>query len=565
MTGPEGNTGIQGVSVTGITGPVGDQGLTGPDNLEMGPTGLDGPTGDQGLQGPAGGAPGDQGPTGPNGSGAGLTDLQILALGVTGINIVQTDGITTTLLQNQNWADNPRVATTSFALGDGATGVQKHLWLQALTPSGDSTRVTTNFGHFEGQGNTKNLYFDGNGTHPRWVSGDVNWFPAEMKESYPSTRGQSCSISADGHYLVVGGNNAVYCFKRDPVTYQWVALTGTPTLPFAGNGFGTSVALSADGSTLIVGIPFLHDPTDLAQTNDLFALGAVNIYTLSDPETYTGYINNPIKAPHWDPSMFQYTTNQGKSVAINASGTVAAWGAPNNGGIGHACFAQLVAGVWVLGTTLLSPGTGVQAYGQSVALNRAGTLLAVCGRGISGSFGRLALITLGPGGYNSTPSVISEGGFVSSFFYGSSCAMNDDGTVIAVGMQEYSLEAPTYGAVTIYKGDPVTRIFTRRQLLTAKDYGQNPNGHQFGTCVSLSKDGKTLLVGASQFNQVGGSWSGGGYSFVDLGDSKGFQLKSIFTGTVSSNDRLGSGCALSGTGGEGVLGSNTGNFFIRLS
>lgn len=71
--------------------------------------------------------------------------------------------------------------------------------------------------------------------------------------------GTSMSMSGDGKTVVVGASQAdrsVWTYVRDPLTDGWVQ-QGPILIGTAGSDFGYSLALNYDGSTLAVGAPMI--------------------------------------------------------------------------------------------------------------------------------------------------------------------------------------------------------------------------------------------------------------------------------------------------------------------
>ena len=143
-------------------------------------------------------------------------------------------------------------------------------------------------------------------------------WPATPIASFPSSSssgeglGSSVALSADGRVALVG---APFAGSRDSAAYLYAESAGswptTPTASFigtAGNGLGSSVALSADGRVALVGAPFASGVN-----------GAAYLYTQSagswptaPAATFTGSLGQSL----------------GSSVALSAQGQVALVGGP---------------------------------------------------------------------------------------------------------------------------------------------------------------------------------------------------------------------------------------------
>jgi hypothetical protein len=179
-------------------------------------------------------------------------------------------------------------------------------------------------------------------------------------------QGTSVALSADGSTAIVGGPT-----DNSNEGAEWVSsLTGNVKLPLGtgavGNAYqGWSVALSADGNTAIVGGIF--DDADAGsmwvftrsggvwaqQGAKLFGLGAVG------------------------------KASEGYSVALSADGNIAIIGGPYDNSIAGAAwvFTRSGGGVWTQhGSKLVGNGaTGIASQGTSVALSADGTTAIVGG------------------------------------------------------------------------------------------------------------------------------------------------------------------------------------------
>ena len=148
---------------------------------------------------------------------------------------------------------------------------------------------------------------------------------ADLTESSDNTDGfgTALAMSADGHTLVVGapstGNGAAYLFT-EPATGGWQNATPIAELTASdgasGDRFGQSVAVSDDGSTIVVGAPF-HGSWK----------GAVYVFT----EPQSGGWQNATETAELTPNL---TTNGGNndtgfgdSVAVSGDGGTVAVGA----------------------------------------------------------------------------------------------------------------------------------------------------------------------------------------------------------------------------------------------
>jgi hypothetical protein len=188
-----------------------------------------------------------------------------------------------------------------------------------------------------------------------------------------SLQGTSVALSADGNTALVGGagdggenrqlnNGATWIFKRSGVTWTQVGskLYGTGT---SGNSAqGAAGALSADGNTAIVGGP-----------ND----GVIWIFANSNGS----WVQQGSKLA----ATGLGAAGQGQSVALSANGNLALVGAPNTGsGVGGAAIFARTSGVWGQGealTVFSGSSKNAASQGYAVALSAAGNTAIVGGPG----------------------------------------------------------------------------------------------------------------------------------------------------------------------------------------
>ena len=179
-------------------------------------------------------------------------------------------------------------------------------------------------------------------------------------------QGYAMALSGDGSTLVVGGptdntsTGAAWVFTQSGGiwTQQGSKLVGTGATGPAGQGW--SVGLSADGNTLIVGAP-----------NDNANAGAAWVFVRSGG-VWTQQGSKLVGTGAVGPAY------QGTSVALSANGTVAVVGGPNdNDGAGAVWAFTQSGGVWSQqGSKLVgSSANGPAAQGTSVALSNSNSLI----------------------------------------------------------------------------------------------------------------------------------------------------------------------------------------------
>ncbi len=337
-------------------------------------------------------------------------------------------------------------------------------------------------------------------------------------ESGPGSFGVSVALSSDGNTALVGGNSddgddgAAWVFTRSGGTWtqQGPKLTGGGAT--AGAGFGSGVALSADGNTALIGGNF-----DGA-TN----AGAAWVFTRSGG-TWTQQGSKLTGAGATAGAAF------GSSVALSADGNTALVGGPTDGpGNAGAAWAFGRGGsTWSpLGSTLVGAGeSGPGQFGSSVALSADGITALVGGNSDTGGKGAAWAFLLSGGSFTQQAK-LTGGGEAGNGGFGQSVALSADGNTALIG-------APNDG-INADLGEGAAWVFTRAlsiwsqqgQKLTGSDAGMNSG---FGSGVALSSDGNVALMGgqgdgggdgaAWTFARSGTTWAQQGAKLTGLGEN----------------------------------------------
>jgi antibiotic biosynthesis monooxygenase (ABM) superfamily enzyme len=376
---------------------------------------------------------------------------------------------------NGVWTQQSKLA------GTGAVGSAGQGWSVALSDDGNTAIVGGPF--------------DTSNTGAAWVfnrSGGV-WTQQGNKlvgsGAVGSARqGASVALSADGNTAIVGGladnrnTGAAWVFTRSNGvwTQQRSKLVGAGAVGNAGQG--SSVALSSDGNTAIVGGPFDTSNTGAAwvfnrskgvwtqQGNKLVGSGAVG------------------------------SARQGASVALSSDGNTAIVGGPlDNSNTGAAWAFTRSKGVWThLGNKLVGAGeVGNARQGSSVALSADGST-AIVGGPLDNSNTGAAWVFTCSGTVRGTKLVGT--GAVGNARQGSSVALSADGSTAIVG----GFEDNSYiGAAWVYSRSGPVWTQHANKLVGTDATGSARQGHS----VALSADGKTAIVGGLADNRVkGAAW-----------------------------------------------------------
>jgi hypothetical protein len=360
-----------------------------------------------------------------------------------------------------------------------------------------------------------------------------------------SDEGFSVALSADGNTAIVGGPGdnyigAVWIFTRSggSWTQEGPKLVGTG-YSAAGSGSvgqGTSVALSADGNTAIVGGP--RDSTDT---------GAAWVFTRSGGV----WTQQGPKLVGTGSSNFSFV---GTSVALSADGNTAiVGGSEDNSAIGAAwIFTRSSAGVWTQqGLKLV--GTGVVKYarqGGAVALSADGNTAIVGGYSDNSNLGAAWVWTRNGGVWTQQgPKLVGTGNSGSNSSEGFSVALSADGNTAIVG--GYSDNSFT-GAAWIFTRNAAGVWTQQGSKLIASDYV----GAAFqGNSVALSSDGNIAVVGGPQDNGARPVGNGAAWVWTRSGGVWTQQGPKRIGSSMAKPANQGFAVALSGDGSTLLIGA----------
>ncbi|MEL6971397.1 MAG: T9SS type A sorting domain-containing protein, partial [Bacteroidota bacterium] len=256
-----------------------------------------------------------------------------------------------------------------------------------------------------------------------------------------------------------------------------------------GDEFGYSVAISADGSRVIVGARFNSVSATTA--------GSVTVYDLTGG-VWT-QVGSTILGDAADDQM-------GWAVAISDNGERIAVGAPlndrNGTNSGIVRIFELIGGVWIqVGSDIEGSNVG-DNVGYSVALSADGkrVVISVIGNDdAAAESGQVRVFEL----VGSTWTQIGSGvnGVNSGDRFGWSVSMSDDGNRFAAGAVFSDPNGSSSGKVSVYEYSGTSWD----QVGNAID--GEVAGDQLGRSVSLSSDGNQVAVGIP-FNDNGGTSAG---------------------------------------------------------
>lgn len=310
--------------------------------------------------------------------------------------------------------------------------------------------------------------------------------------------GYSAAISDDGSTAAVGtyytefgstfpiGPGAVYVFINDAGT--WVLQQKLPTPPMPESDvFGFSVALSADGSTALVGAQGDFGPPETEVP------GAAFVFTRSD-----GVWSQQAMLTASDRQVGDHF---GVSVALSDSGDTALIGAyvddvGENIQQGSAYVYQRSGSVWTEQAHLTSSDGATEDYfGRAVALSSDGNtaLIGADFKVVNGNTrqGAAYIFTRAGATWSQQTRLTDINGGEYNWF-GAAAALSADGRTALIGTREI-------GAIVFTaSGD----LWTQQDLLTIPDASLS-----FGDNIALSADGRTaLLEDGYTFRRCGNTW-----------------------------------------------------------
>ncbi|MEM7374740.1 MAG: T9SS type A sorting domain-containing protein [Bacteroidota bacterium] len=321
--------------------------------------------------------------------------------------------------------------------------------------------------------------------------------------------GINLSLSEEGKYMAIGahGNDGISGSNTGHVRVfelggrSWTAFGGDLDSEAADDRFGNALAISADGSRMIVG-GFLNDGNGSGA-------GHVRVFDLVG-STWV-QVGSDLDGENADDGF-------GRSVTISGDGNRIAIGSIANDGngtsSGHVRVFEWDGSTWMqLGADLDGEAAGDWS-GGSIALSSAGDRLAVgaiANDGNGTSSGHVRVFEWNAGIWNQLGTDIN--GEAAGDWFGASVSLSGDGSRLAAGATLNDGNGTSSGHVRVF--DLIAGTWTQ----IGSDLDGEAAGDNFGFSVSLSEDGKLLAVGATAndgagsnaghtriYEYTGGSW-----------------------------------------------------------
>jgi hypothetical protein len=336
--------------------------------------------------------------------------------------------------------------------------------------------------------------------------------------------GFSVSLSADGSSALVGApvadsQGAVFVFARFGGVWVFQQKLQVAPIQFGLLRFGSSVSLSSDGRTALIGAQGSNLLIPGVDTAYVFARGFFGGFTLQQQ------LFNP--AGGFSDNGF------GSSVSLSSDGRTALIGAP--GGRAAYVFARGFFGFWLL-RQQLQANDGA-AIGGSVSLSSDGSTALIGANEAAYVFARGFF-----GGFTQQQKLQPNDGAAGEF--GSSVSLSGDGRTALIGAPSTD---DLVGAAYVF-GRGFIGAFTQQQKLDAID---SAAGDRFGQSVSLDRTGSKALIGAIGKD----SDTGAAYVFARPSAGGFTQQQELEAADRAANDHFGSSVALSSDGRVALIGA----------
>src|SRR5579875_1431228 len=404
---------------------------------------------------------------------------------------------------------DPLVQQAKLTAADAAT-YDRFGWSVALSGDGSTALVGADGADLPGKQDTGAAYVFGRSGTTWSQQAKLTAADAAAGDGF----GITVALSGDGSTALVGAYladlpgktdaGAAYVFGRSGTTWsQQAKLTASDAA--TGNNFGITVALSADGTTALVGAYGADLP---GQTN----AGAAYVFGRSGTTW-----SQQAKLTASDAAAGDFF---GGSVALSADGTTALVGAyhadlPGQADAGAAYVFGRSGTTWSQQAKLTAAdaATGV-SLGSSVALSADGStaLVGADGADLPGKTDAGAAYVFGRSGTTwSQQAKLVAADAATGDGFGIRVALSADGTIALVGAYHADLSGKT-NAGAAYGFVRSGSSWSQQQKLTAAG---GAGRDEFGRSVALSADGTTALVGAYGTDLLPGKTdAGAAYGFV---------------------------------------------------
>jgi len=356
--------------------------------------------------------------------------------------------------------------------------------------------------------------------------------------------GYDVALSGDGSTALVGANGdnnlvgAAWVFTRSGSTWTQQGPKLIASDELGAGQFGTSVGLSSDGSTALIGAE-----------KDSGGVGAAWVFTRSG-STWTQQGGKLTGSGASGNAWF------GGNAALSSDGDTALIGGLDDGGHAGAAWVFTRSGsTWTQqGEKLTGSGeSGEGDFGARMALSANGNTALISGpqdagdRGAAWAFTRSGATWTQQGPKFTSSEATAQGGYG----FGSAVGLSSDGNTALIGDQNMNNAAGVAWVFTwsgtswMQQGGPLTG-------------GGESGAGSFGASVALSSDGGTALIGGytdvAHEEHFGAAWV-----FTRSGTTWAQQGEKLTGGGETSNGYFGSSVALSANGNTAFIGGPVDN------
>ncbi|MBC8100393.1 MAG: FG-GAP repeat protein [Armatimonadetes bacterium] len=351
-----------------------------------------------------------------------------------------------------------------------------------------------------------------------------------------NTNGNTALIGAPGS---LSGAGAAYLFTYS--NFNWAQQKLSISDSAAADRAGTSVALSDDGTTALVGAPF-HDAAGGNEDQ-----GAVYVFQ------YDGVVWTQ-QQKLFDAVEGYATDLFGQSVALSSDGNLAVIGASGVYGQGAVYIFTRTAGIWTQQQKLLAnDGAFGDSFGHSVALSSDGSTVLVGAQlqpqtepeALSGA----AYVFVRTGDVWLQQQKLKASDATAGDLFGNSVSLSGSGDTALIGTFKAFEAVPRSGvAYTFIRS---AGVWTQQQTLMA-DAVVNEDG--FGFAVALNADGDRALIGAVLDTIDGNAQQGSAFNFyLSSGEWRQYKKMTPFDGQPQAF--FGASVAIGLTAGFGLVGA----------
>jgi hypothetical protein len=365
--------------------------------------------------------------------------------------------------------------------------------------------------------------------------------------------GVSSTFSASGTYYAIGASleEKVYVYQvhtpNPPTGVPGYTLLDTLISPLGLDGFGSSVAFSADGNVLVVGLPKYLNSKGAFSVFKKVGSNWVPVNTIISPDGVGISISNT------------YGDNFGKSVDVNSDGSVIAIGSPwhtvdvnlygKEAGSVYIYNFDLVSNITLEQVVYPTDGEQQDNFGWDVSLSDDGlTLLASSydDEDKGNAAGSAYLFEKSTSWLQTNKFLASDGAAEDRF--GQSVALAKNANVVAIGSYKDTNAQGTFaGAVYVYRKVGPNWIETK---IVEGDLVSNSS---FGFDVALDACGLTLSVGQLSYNFEYELTTGSNYTYEY--DGANWILLQKFTDNYQNEDLYGFTSTLSRNGNYLAVGA----------